>query len=155
MDIIFLVNLPRWLFAVWSRVDNDRWPTYARVRRLTFWLFWGLSICGVVAYSCYQVFELQLADALLFVNTLIALAGLSLAAIIDYHFNGVIAYHARGHQKRIERERKEKEKKTRAEERYKRHSTLVIGQNDMNLDGSGVPNPIIVPENKPKKPEKT
>ena len=92
---------------------------------------------------------------MLFLNTLIALACLSLAAIIDYHFTSVINYHARVHAKRIERERKERDKKARAEERYRSHSMRVIGQNDMNLDGSAVPNPIIVPEREPKAPPKT
>ena len=111
LDIIFIANLPRWLFAVWSRVDNDRWPTYCRIRSLTFWLFWGLSIGGVIAYSFYQVFELELANADLFVNTLIALACLSLACIVDYHFCQVIKYHTKSHIKRIEKERKERDKK--------------------------------------------
>ena len=39
IDIIFLPNLLRWIFAVWAKVDDDRWVLYAKIRLVTFWIF--------------------------------------------------------------------------------------------------------------------
>ena len=32
VDLIFVPNLPRWLFALWAKIDKDRYPMYARMR---------------------------------------------------------------------------------------------------------------------------
>ncbi len=48
LDILFFPNIPRWIFAVWSKVDNDRWPIYARMRGCTFYLFWALCLIGLI-----------------------------------------------------------------------------------------------------------
>lgn len=48
LDILFFPNIPRWVFAVWSKVDSDRWPIYARMRGCTFYLFWALCLLGLI-----------------------------------------------------------------------------------------------------------
>ena len=50
-DIIFVANIIRWVFAVWAKVDTDRVPIYARVRFLTFYLFWGTGYVYVISTS--------------------------------------------------------------------------------------------------------
>ena len=51
IDIIFIANFLRWIFAVWAKVDQDRWPIYSRVRYCTFFLFWGGCLFGLIYNS--------------------------------------------------------------------------------------------------------
>ena len=53
LDLIFLPNLPRWLFALWATIDGNRYPLYARMRMLSCWLFWVISLLIVVSHASY------------------------------------------------------------------------------------------------------
>lgn len=51
IDMIFLPNFPRWIFAVWAKVDDERMQIYLRMRQLSFWLFWALLMGLVIGTS--------------------------------------------------------------------------------------------------------
>ena len=92
------------------------------MRQISFWLFWVLVLLGLVGSSSATVVTSDVGDPMLYIYSLIALAGISLLTLLDYHWTRVVLYHAKSHIKRIEQEVKEKEKRKRAEERYRRHS---------------------------------
>ena len=92
------------------------------MRMISFYIFWIFVLLGLVAFSSVYVFKSDKGDPMLYIYSLFALAGISLATIMDFHWTKVIIYHAKSHSKRIEQEAKEKEKRGRAEERYRRHS---------------------------------
>ena len=48
IDIIFIVNLPRWIFAVWAKVDDEKWLIYSRMRLVSFWVFWIVILLALV-----------------------------------------------------------------------------------------------------------
>ena len=95
VDIIFLPNLPRWIFAVWAKVDDDRWVLYAKMRLVTFWISWTLAMGVIVADAFSKVFEMDQTDASLFIDSLLILAALMFAMIVDYHWTKVIIYHSK------------------------------------------------------------
>ena len=49
MDIIFIPNLPRWVFAVWTKVDDEKWLIYSRMRLASFWVFWVSVLVALVS----------------------------------------------------------------------------------------------------------
>ena len=93
-------------------------------------------------------------DAMVYINSLIYISTLMFMALLDYHYTQVILYYARGFSKKKLREEKDKDKalakRQRAEDRYRKHSVLVLD----NAGGNGVSNAVIVPK-KVKPPLKT
>ena len=55
LDLFFVTNLPRWLFALWAIIDTSKFPLYARMRLLSCWLFWMLGLLTVIIYCSYQL----------------------------------------------------------------------------------------------------
>ena len=122
IDMIFIANLPRWVFAVWARVDEDRWPIYGKMRLVSFFLFWAAIILSIVISSMIRASEQEETDVMLYINTLIILFLLCGVIIVDYHFTRVVLYQAAIRKKIIDRNLKAKQKKERAEERYRQHN---------------------------------
>ena len=111
IDIIFLPNLLRCIFALWSLLDNERYPMYSKMRLLSFWFFWLFFLMTTIVISIQKILEDDKTDAMLFVNSLIILTFVIVASIIDYHFTLVVKFYAKGHNKRKERQEKELEDK--------------------------------------------
>ena len=134
IDMLFIPNLPRWIFAIWARVDNDRWPIYARMRKLSFYLFW-LILFGIFAYDAVmRIFfgedQTQEQSTELYINSIFYLAALCTCVIVDFHWLQVVQYSAKTHARRIKKEKKAQEKKLRATERYNRASHAVVYGDD-------------------------
>ena len=53
-DIIFIPNILRWIFAVWAKVDEDRWPIYAKLRLISFWIIWPSVLLGIMLYMIFN-----------------------------------------------------------------------------------------------------
>jgi len=119
IDIINVVNLPRWIFSVWAKVDMDRWPIYSRMRNLSFYFFWALCLFILIGDATNEIFSNDESDPMLYINSMFWLSALCLVIIVDLHYCKVVMYHANLHKKRIEKEARKKAKKQRAEERYK------------------------------------
>ena len=115
------------------------------MRLVSFWLFWVLALLALVGLSSISVVTSDTGDPMLYIYSLIALAGISLATLLDYHWTTVVIYHAKSHSKRMEKEAKEKEKRTRAEARYKEHSRIALGGVEGDEESAG--NPVVVPSN--------
>lgn len=103
LDLICLPNLPRWLFALWATIDSNRFPLYARMRMLSCWLFWVVSILVVIIYASIEVSTNEDVDTLMIINSLLVLTGLVICFLVDYHYSRVVLFYARGHNKRLER----------------------------------------------------
>ena len=126
IDIILVPNLPRWIFAVWAKVDEDRWPIYGKVRVITFWVVWTAVFFGIMLSMILTQVEEDDANHGVYVNLMLVASLIVFGAIVDFHFTQVVLYHARIQAKRIRKEKKEKGKKNRAEGRFRRHSTLKL-----------------------------
>jgi len=119
MDIIFVPNLFRWIYAVWAKVDHERYPLYSRVRVYTFWFFWIAVLALVIGIVADQIFSgEQQNTAMLYVNSIFGLSALCVAILSDFHFNKIIKYQASIQEKLIAKERRAKERRRRAQERY-------------------------------------
>ena len=121
--MIFIANPPRWLFAVWAKVDEDRWPIYGTMRLISFFLFWAAIVLSIIITTMIAASEQEDVEMTLYINTLIILGLLSCVIILDYHFTNVVLYQANKRKKVIDRIKKEQKKKERAGERFKRHNT--------------------------------
>ena len=108
IDIIFLPNIIRWIFAVWAKVDDDRWVLYAKIRLVTFWIFWTLALGAIIGDAAGKVFQSDQTDASLFIDSLLILSGLMFAAIVDFHWTRVVIYHSKVVARRKEKELKAK-----------------------------------------------
>ena len=53
LDLLFPLNPPRWIFALWATFDGNKFPLYARMRLLSCWLFWVISLLAVIIYASY------------------------------------------------------------------------------------------------------
>lgn len=51
VDILFVANFFRWIFAIWAKVDDHKISIYTRVRWCTFWLFWLILYAIVIGTS--------------------------------------------------------------------------------------------------------
>ena len=103
LDLLFPPNLPRWLFALWATFNSNRFPLYARMRLLSCWIFWVVSILLVIIYASYEVSTNEDVDTLMIINSLLILTGLVICSLIDYHYSRVVLYYAKGHKNRLER----------------------------------------------------
>ena len=95
VDIIFLPNIIRWIFAVWAKFDDDRWVLYAKIRLVTFWIFWTLALGAIIGDAASKVFTSDETDAMLFIDSLLILSGLMFAMIVDFHWTRVIIYYSK------------------------------------------------------------
>lgn len=108
------MNILRWIFAVWAKVDDERIMIYSRVRFCTFWLFW-LTLFGIViGTSIEKAIEGTESNATIYIDSFIYLAFLMLGTIVDFHWSQVLLYYAKNQVKKLEREEKEREKNDRA-----------------------------------------
>ena len=57
IDIIFLPNLLRCIFALWSLLDNERYPMYSKMRLLSFWFFWLFLLMTTIVISIQKILE--------------------------------------------------------------------------------------------------
>ena len=72
------------------------------MRLISFWFFWVAVLLGLIAMSSLSVVKSDVGDPMLYIYSLIALTGISLATLLDYHWTRVVIYHAKSHVKRIE-----------------------------------------------------
>ena len=103
MDLIFIPNLPRFIFALWATCDGDKFPLYARMRLLSCYVFWAISIFMVIGSASYEVSVNDEIEAMVIINSILILSGLLVCAIVDYHYSRVVIFYANGHAKRQER----------------------------------------------------
>lgn len=112
LDMLFIFNIPRWIFAIWTKFDQDRWPIYARMRLCSFYMFWLLIFGVYMGDVIKQVYETEAEpDHSVYINTMAFVGGMSIAIISDFHFQRVVIYHAKTHAKRIDSENKAKLKR--------------------------------------------
>ena len=124
-DMIFIANLPRWIFAIWAKVDEEKWPIYGKVRFCSFFLFWGSIMLVVIIITASEAIEQDETSMALFINALLYMTMLCFAIMLDYHFTRVVLFQAKIRQLAIEKKLKAENKKGRAEQRYRRHSVSV------------------------------
>ena len=62
LDAINIVNLPRWIFAVWVLVDPQRVELYSRVRYITCYLIWVSIFASAISYSMIDLFDTKQAE---------------------------------------------------------------------------------------------
>ena len=105
--MIFIANPPRWLFAVWAKVDEDRWPIYGTMRLISFFLFWVAIVLSIIITTMIAASEQEDVEMTLYIDTLIILGLLSCVIILDYHFTNVVLYQANKRKKVIDRIKKE------------------------------------------------
>ena len=144
VDIFFIFNLPRWFFAIWSKVDNDRWPIYARMRLVSFYLFWLAVVGYFVSQAVERIFATEENDTDLLISALIFLACLLVVILFDFHFSRVVKYHALGHSHRVEQEKKAKKKAKRYQKRLEKANRKVHYGGDMEAAENA--NPVVMPE---------
>ena len=90
LDMIFIVNLPRWIFAVWAKVDDDRFPIYSKVRFGSLVVFWATFMLILIIETSIEALAQAETDVSLFVNAIVYFTILSLAILLDYHFTKVV-----------------------------------------------------------------
>ena len=89
--MVFLPNIVRWYFAVWAKVDQDRWPIYGKVRLLTFWLFWSIIMfITALLIVLGQVNKEDERSGIALVNIMIVFFFLMVLILVDFHFTLVI-----------------------------------------------------------------
>ena len=115
LDIVFFPNIFRWIFAIWARVDEERFGLYARVRLGTFYLFWLVIYSLIIGTAIEDALNQDYVEAGLYINSLVYLSIVSIVTILDYHYCQVILYCAETREKREMREERIKSKKERAE----------------------------------------
>ena len=97
IDMIFIPNLPRWLFAIWAIIDKNKFPLYARMRLLSCWFFWVVSLLSIIGYSSYQLSINEDIETYMIINSLLVITGIISCFIVDIHYTRVIIYYAKGH----------------------------------------------------------
>lgn len=92
LDILFIVNVPRSIVALWALCKPARWLVYIRVRELTFFAFWPIALLTLVSYTLTNYLLAEDFD-----QEKVAAIGLTMVAImigfcVDFHFRKVINY---------------------------------------------------------------
>ena len=103
IDLIFLPNFPRWVFALWATINEDKFPVYARMRLLSCWIFWLVGLIIIVFITSVEVASNDEIDSWTIIISLFYLILLIVCGMIDYHYTRVVLIYARGHEKRKER----------------------------------------------------
>ena len=110
IDLLFLPNFPRWACAVWVVMDDSMVPLYARMRLVSWWVFWGLSLLTVISYASFELSTNDDVETIFIIRSLLVLVGLIVCIVVDFHFTQVVMYYAKGHDKRVERRNQERER---------------------------------------------
>ena len=50
-DLIFIVNIFRWFFALWARLNMHKFKLYAKVRFISFWVQSFVIFFGVIGLT--------------------------------------------------------------------------------------------------------
>lgn len=103
LDLVFLPNLPRWIFALWATIDEEKFSLYARMRLISCWLFWVIGILCIILLASLEVATNDEIETMFIIETLLVTIGMVVCAICDYHFTRVIIYYSKGHEARKER----------------------------------------------------
>ena len=146
LDTLFILNLPRWIFAVWCKVDEDRWLIYSKMRLFTFWIQWLAGLGTLIAMTIMTAVKNEVSNADLYYYAFGGICGLLIVAVVDFHFTQVVSYFASEYTKKKKREEKERAKRQRAEERFRKHTNaLNIPDGDENAIGRpSLSNPVKV-----------
>ena len=94
-DLIFVANFPRWLFALWAILDSSRISMYARMRLLTFWLFWVVIFLLTIIVTLLLVLADENNSTSILILSLFVVGLILLLMVIDYHFTKVFLFFAK------------------------------------------------------------
>ena len=133
---IFFVNIFRWFFALWAKLNMHKFKLYAKVRFITFWMIAFGFFFGVIGFTFYQTIHNEAWGRDQFVLSLIVLTVLLGIFGIDFHWCRVVNYFEKELEKRLAKEMKKKKKEARkkAEEKLDEEAVDKKENNGTSVD---------------------
>lgn len=134
-DKIAFLNIPRFLFAHWTRLNPTRYQLYSKVRFTTFFIEALMLFFGLIGYVFYQTFRNKEWGRKEYVFSLVALGVIIFIILIDFHWCRVVQYRAKILDKKLRRDEKQRKKEEAEEAKRREEAGEIDGEGNGAADG--------------------